>query len=96
MVAYPASFFRRVRSFRGSNIYFYYGAADTTSCLATFKLKDLLEELVFVVGRQLMRFEGNPIIAPIAEHPWESQATFNPGAIYERGESASFLSGDVQ
>ncbi|MGB7957689.1 MAG: hypothetical protein WCF77_02500 [Minisyncoccia bacterium] len=71
---------------RGSNIYFYYGAADTTSCLATFKLKDLLEELVFVVGRQLMRFEGNPIIAPIAEHPWESQATFNPGAIYEEGK----------
>ncbi len=33
-----------------SNMYLYYGAADTTSCLAVFKLKDLLEELVFVRG----------------------------------------------
>lgn len=71
---------------RRSSLYLYYGAADTTSCLATFKLKDLLEELVFVAGRQLMRFEGNPIIAPIAEHPWESKETFNPGAVYEAGK----------
>jgi predicted GH43/DUF377 family glycosyl hydrolase len=71
---------------RRASVYLYYGAADTTSCLATFKLKDLLEELVFVTGRQLARFEGNPIIAPIAEHSWESRATFNPGAIYEGGK----------
>ena len=71
---------------RRSNVYLYYGAADTTSCLAMFKLKDLLEELVFVAGRQLMRFERNPIIAPIAEHAWESKATFNPGAVYEGGK----------
>ena len=71
---------------RRSNVYFYYGAADTTSCLAKFKLKDLLEELVFVAGRQLARFEKNPIIAPIAEHPWESMSTFNPGSIYEDGK----------
>ena len=47
---------------RRSSVYLYYGAADTTSCLAIFKLKELLEELVFVTGRQLMRFEKNPII----------------------------------
>lgn len=69
-----------------SNMYLYYGAADTTSCLAVFKLKDLLEELVFVLGRQLTRFEKNPIVTPIAEHPWESRATFNPGAVYEGGK----------
>jgi predicted GH43/DUF377 family glycosyl hydrolase len=71
---------------RRSIIYLYYGATDTTCCLAKFKLKDLLDELVFVAGRQLARFEDNPIIAPIAEHEWESQSTFNPGAIYEGGK----------
>jgi predicted GH43/DUF377 family glycosyl hydrolase len=71
---------------RRLTIYLYYGATDTTCCLAKFKLKDLLDELVFVAGRQLTRFEGNPIIAPIAEHAWESRATFNPGAVYEGGK----------
>jgi predicted GH43/DUF377 family glycosyl hydrolase len=66
-------------------IYLYYGAADTTSCVAMMKLKDLLEELKLVAGRQLQRFEGNPIIAPIREHGWEAQATMNPAAIYENG-----------
>lgn len=35
---------------------------------------------------KLKRFEGNPIIEPIAEHPWESRATFNPASIYEDGK----------
>jgi predicted GH43/DUF377 family glycosyl hydrolase len=69
-----------------STIYLYYGAADTTACLAVFKLKDLLDELVFVAGRQLMRFEGNPIISPISEHDWEAKATFNPGAVCDGGK----------
>ncbi len=71
---------------RHLNVYLYYGAADTTSCLSMFKLKDLLEELVFIAGRQLARFEGNPIVTPITEHSWESKATFNPGAVYEGGK----------
>jgi predicted GH43/DUF377 family glycosyl hydrolase len=71
---------------RGADVYLYYGAADTTSCVATFKKKELLEQLVFTARRQLQRFEGNPIIAPITEHAWESQATFNPAAIYEGGK----------
>ncbi|HUC31266.1 MAG TPA: hypothetical protein VMR99_01085 [Candidatus Paceibacterota bacterium] len=71
---------------KGPDVHLYYGAADTTSCMATFKKKELLEQLVFTAARQLRRFEGNPIITPIAEHPWESQATFNPAAIYEGGK----------
>ncbi len=71
---------------RGANVHVYYGATDTTSCVATFKKKELLEQLVFTAKRQLRRFEGNPIIAPIAEHAWESAATFNPAAIYEGGK----------
>lgn len=30
---------------------------------------------------KLKRFGGNPIIKPISQHPWESKATFNPGAV---------------
>ena len=71
---------------RKGMVYLYYGATDTTSCLATMKLKDLIEELKLVAGRQLVRFEKNPIISPIAEHAWESKATFNPAAIYEDGK----------
>jgi len=30
---------------------------------------------------KLLRFEGNPILKAIPEHPWESKYVFNPGAI---------------
>ena len=26
----------------------------------------------------MARFEGNPILRPVAEHPWESRYVFNP------------------
>jgi beta-1,2-mannobiose phosphorylase / 1,2-beta-oligomannan phosphorylase len=71
---------------KGTEVHLYYGAADTTSCMATFKKKELLEQLVFTAKRQLTRFEGNPIISPTAEHAWESQCVFNPAAIYEDGK----------
>ncbi|MBI5732543.1 hypothetical protein HY967_01105 [Candidatus Jorgensenbacteria bacterium] len=67
-------------------IYFYYGATDTTSCLATIDLKSLIDQLISVKRRQLNRFEENPIIQPFREHSWEAQATFNPAAIYEGGK----------
>jgi predicted GH43/DUF377 family glycosyl hydrolase len=70
---------------RGRDVYLYYGAADTTACMAMFKKKELLDQLLFVERRQLKRFDGNPIIAPIPEHAWESQCTFNPAALYEGG-----------
>lgn len=35
---------------------------------------------------KLKRFEGNPIIKPLAAHAWESKATFNAAAIYEAGK----------
>ena len=34
----------------------------------------------------LKRFKDNPIIKPIADHPWESRATFNTAAVYEDGK----------
>jgi len=75
---------------RKQMLYLYYGAADTCSCLATVKLNDLVEQLMVVKRRQLTRFEGNPIISPLPQHPWESKATFNPGALYE-GEKVHLL-----
>ena len=67
------------------DVYLYYGAADTVSCVAILPLDVLLERLVFTAKRDLVRFEGNPIITPAASRAWEAQATFNPAAIYEDG-----------
>jgi len=35
---------------------------------------------------KLSRFKGNPILRAIAEHPWESNYVFNPGAIWLNGK----------
>lgn len=70
------------------NVNIYYGAADTSVCLAQMKLKDLLNEML-EEGREpirLKRFIGNPIIKPIPESNWESKFTFNPAAVYEGGK----------
>lgn len=72
---------------RRSRVFLYYGAADTIGCLASIGLKKLVNQLVAVSERQLIRCEQNPIIAPVAAHVWESKATFNPGAIYESGKT---------
>jgi predicted GH43/DUF377 family glycosyl hydrolase len=67
-----------------NNIWLYYGAADTTCCLAFVELSSLLKEMV-EYGRKMIMFERakeNPIITPDKKHFWESKATFNPGAIY--------------
>ena len=67
-------------------VYLYYGGADTVSCVAVLPLTDLLEQLIFTAKRDMNRFEGNPIIAPIKENAWEAQATFNPAAIFVDGK----------
>lgn len=61
----------------------YYGAADTTCCQASIDLPALLEKLL-KKGKsiELTRAKGNPIITAVGNHPWESRATFNPGAVY--------------
>jgi predicted GH43/DUF377 family glycosyl hydrolase len=76
--------------------YIYYGACDTTVCRASVTLNDLLDELrhnptlpgsrAHAHAYLLDRFEGNPIISPIAGHPWESKFTFNAGTIYAGGK----------
>ncbi len=34
----------------------------------------------------LERYEGNPILEPIRNHPWESSRVFNCAAVYEKGK----------
>lgn len=70
-------------------LHVYYGASDTTCCVASCNLKDLLTEVLseanlhILSGSQykLERYEGNPIIKPNPHHPWESKYTLNPAAI---------------
>ncbi len=70
-----------------TSICLYYGAADTTCCLATIDTESLLTKLL-KSGKsvKLARAKENPIIIPTPEHPWESKAAYNPGAIYLNGK----------
>ena len=69
-------------------IYLYYGAADTTCCLAFIRLSSFLKKLLMKNEKKVMfeRPKENPIITPIKENSWEAKATFNPGALYLQGK----------
>lgn len=79
----------------GRELRIYYGAADTTCCLATMDVDDLLASMCrieaprFVESHQapnsFRRYVGNPVISPRPELLWEAQSTFNPAALYEGG-----------
>jgi len=62
----------------------YYGAADTTCCLAKIELSSFLKQLLEKEKRivKLGRAKENPIVTPLKNHSWEAKATFNPAAIY--------------
>ncbi|MGH7249701.1 MAG: hypothetical protein ACREGC_01890, partial [Minisyncoccia bacterium] len=61
----------------------YYGAADTTSCMAHINLTDLLGTMRPETKARwnLDRYRNNPIIVPDKARPWEAKATFNPAAL---------------
>jgi predicted GH43/DUF377 family glycosyl hydrolase len=61
----------------------YYGAADTTSCMARVNLTDLIYSMHYRYADtyRFKRFLGNPIIAPKPENLFESKATFNPASV---------------
>lgn len=79
----------------GETLNVYYGAADTSCCMATINVHELLdamcanEEVRFVESRQapggFRRYAGNPVISPRPELHWEAQSTFNPAVLYEDG-----------
>ncbi len=67
----------------GDSIQLYYGAADTTCCVATIDTQALLSKLSQKEKPvKFERFKKNPTILPNPEHAWESRAVFNPAAIY--------------
>ena len=77
-------------------LYLYYGAADTTCCLAIGHIKELLDDLIHkekksswvispCIRQGFRRYNHNPIISPRPEFTWEAKATFNPAAVYEDG-----------
>ena len=67
----------------------YYGAADTTVCVARVNVTDLLSTMKPKTSEDwsFKRFEENPIISPNENHPWEAQAVFNPAAILLNGKT---------
>jgi predicted GH43/DUF377 family glycosyl hydrolase len=68
---------------REGSVHLYYGAADTSCCLATCDLRLLLAEIK-TDSICFERFAGNPIVSPDATHPWEAWGTFNAGALYAK------------
>lgn len=64
-------------------LFIYYGAADTSVCVAHVHMADLLGTIRPETSSKwhFKRFEGNPIITPNQDHPWEATATFNPAAL---------------
>lgn len=70
-----------------NKIKLYYGAADTTVCLAIVSLPDLLDKLIS--SKESLKFlwsNEKEIIKPNKNHSWEAKATYNPAAIYLDGQ----------
>ncbi len=59
----------------------YYGAADTFCAMAAIPLDNLLRSITGVEEKKIVRFPGNPIIAPRPGFFWEEKGTINPAAI---------------
>lgn len=70
---------------KGDRISLYYGGADTVTCVAHGSLSKLLSELKTKPEHRpkFDRYKGNPVLEPIAGHPWESKAVFNPAALWK-------------
>ena len=77
---------------KGDQYALYYGAADTTTCLATGSMKALLKELTMREDKRVHfeRAPKNPILIPLPEHDWEAKAVLNPAAVGV-GESVRIL-----
>ncbi|HAE36962.1 MAG: Glycosidase-related protein [Candidatus Nomurabacteria bacterium GW2011_GWF2_35_66] len=67
----------------------YYGAADTTVCVAYVSISDLINTMDLDKNSEwkFKRHIENPIIIPKPESDWEAKATFNPAAIYLGGKT---------
>lgn len=66
----------------------YYGATDTSVCLATADFEEVLSNMKVnaPILPKLKKYEKNPILEPDSKHFWESKAVFNPAAFYQDEE----------
>lgn len=65
----------------------FYGAADTTCCVAKVNLANLLKSMQISERKKCsLRFKGNPVLSPLKANYWESKAVFNPAAIDLEGK----------
>jgi beta-1,2-mannobiose phosphorylase / 1,2-beta-oligomannan phosphorylase len=77
---------------KDGKIFVYYGAADTSTAVASCHFDSLLDQLKPIGSTvssnfgKFARFEGNPIISPLVDLDWQKNGTFNPAAIYEDGK----------
>jgi predicted GH43/DUF377 family glycosyl hydrolase len=64
-------------------LYIYYGAADTTTCMAHVNITDLISTMRPKTAARwhFQRSLKNPIIIADKTHAWEAQAAFNPAAL---------------
>ena len=67
----------------GDMLHIYYGAADTTCCIAEVRLVDLIETLYppTASSRRFRRVGDSPMLLPDPKHEWEKKAVLNPAAI---------------
>lgn len=77
---------------KGNTVSLYYGAADTTTCVAKGDVRRILDDITSdpEAYPTFERFRGNPILEPVAGHPWESKAVFNPSAVHAQGKVRLF------
>ncbi len=66
---------------RNGHLEVYYGAADTSCAMASIPIDNLIKSITSTEKKTVMRFPGNPIIAPRPGMIWEEMGTINPAAI---------------
>jgi predicted GH43/DUF377 family glycosyl hydrolase len=72
-----------------AQINLYYGAADSTCCVAHAPLKEVFQQMEInaPVAVRAERFSNNPLLLPDPSHDFESKAVFNPAAVALGGKT---------
>lgn len=80
----------------GDDLVIHYGAADTHCAKASINLDNLLKDLDPHAKKIITRYQGNPILIPRAECPWEKGGVLNPGAIFLEGKTHILYRGTTE
>lgn len=77
----PHTIFPSGALIRGDKLEVHYGATDTHCAMATVPLDNLIKSIDGKEKHSVIRYPGNPIIAPRPGVLWEADGTINPAAI---------------